>query len=317
MSATIAIPIPPRSTRPAARFAWGVFGFMVLVVLWGAVVRATSSGAGCGANWPLCNGDFFPHHPRIATVIEFTHRSMSGICTFLVAALGVWTFIATPRGHRARRAAIWSVALLLVEALLGAALVLRHDVENNISLERVVMQAIHFTNTMALLAALALTAWFLSERRNQLTQAAADGAKTVTLLAVASTLLVGATGALAALADTLFPSPTVIAGLIADFAASAPLLVRMRWVHPAAMLLAFVCVVLLAYKLKTRLSQIVLVLLCLQAVLGIADVLLLAPIWMQVVHLLAADIYWAALVGLAADVLWPESLGSTGSLRTA
>lgn len=306
MATAIQTAAPQRSTQAVSRFAWGVFGFMVLVVLWGAVVRATSSGAGCGDNWPLCNGDFFPHHPRIATVIEFTHRSMSGICTFLVASLAGWTFYATPRGHRARRAVLWSVALLVVEALLGAALVLRHDVESNISLERVVMQAIHFTNTMALLAALTLTAWFLRDRRDQLTQAVAK-ARSLALLAVASTIVVGATGALAALADTLFPSPSVMAGLTADFAASAPLLVRMRWVHPAAMLLAFACVVLLAGKLKTRLSYIVLALLGLQAVLGIADVLLLAPIWMQVVHLLAADIYWAALVTLAADILWPAN----------
>ena len=79
-------------------YAAGVLGFMVLVILWGAVVRATGSGAGCGNHWPLCNGDYFPHHPRLATVIEFTHRSMSGVCTALVAVLMAWTFLARPRG---------------------------------------------------------------------------------------------------------------------------------------------------------------------------------------------------------------------------
>src|SRR5271163_2367535 len=150
-----------RDTQPASRFAWIVLGFFILVVLWGAVVRASGSGGGCGVNWPLCNGDFVPHHPRLATIIEFTHRSSSGICTFLLAALAVWTFAITPRGHRARRAVLWSVALLVVEALLGALLVLRGYVENNISTGRVIAQSIHFTNTMLLMAALALTAWFL------------------------------------------------------------------------------------------------------------------------------------------------------------
>src|SRR5947209_6379396 len=80
------------------RFAWIVLGFMVLVVLEGAVVRATSSGGGCGNRWPLCNGDFFPHHPRLATVIEYTHRSLTGVCTTLVIFLAGWTFLGTSPG---------------------------------------------------------------------------------------------------------------------------------------------------------------------------------------------------------------------------
>src|SRR5580698_6860971 len=111
-----------RDTRGAVRFAWVVLAFFILVVLWGAVVRATGSGGGCGSNWPLCNGDFVPHHPRVATVIEFTHRSTSGICTFLLVALVIWTFAITERGHRARKAVLWSAFLLVTEAILGAVL---------------------------------------------------------------------------------------------------------------------------------------------------------------------------------------------------
>ncbi|WP_213805929.1 COX15/CtaA family protein [Granulicella sp. dw_53] len=313
---TISIPVQSKTpTRALVAFAWFALSFMVLVVLWGAVVRATSSGAGCGANWPLCNGDFFPHHPRLATVIEFTHRSMSGICTFLVVALLVWTFYGTERGHRARKAAVWSAALLVMEAFLGAMLVLRHYVENNISTGRIVMQSIHFTNTMLLLAALGLTAWFLGrapERRTR--EQAAEGAKSIAVLAIIATIVVGATGSLAALADTLFPSPSLQAALAADFAASSPLLVRMRWVHPAASLIGLVCVLLLARKVKTRLSRFVLMMVLAQIVLGVGDVLLLAPTWMQVVHLLGADIYWIALVGFAGEALWPENFGSRETL---
>src|SRR5271155_2352706 len=98
-----------RDTPPAAGFAWIVLAFFILVVLWGAVVRASGSGGGCGANWPLCHGDFVPPPPRLATIIEFTHRSTSGISTLLLAALAFWTFNVTPRGDRARRAVLWSV----------------------------------------------------------------------------------------------------------------------------------------------------------------------------------------------------------------
>jgi len=306
MPATLSIPAV-RSARAASRFAWLTLSCFILVVLWGAVVRATGSGAGCGANWPLCNGDFFPHHPRLATVIEFIHRSTSGIVTFLDLALIGWTFRVTPRGHLARKAALWSFALLLIEAALGAVLVLRHYVENNISNMRVLMQAIHFTNTLLLMGSLVLTAWFLRPtplRTSNLVPRLAPR-PSLALLAIASTILVGATGALAALADTLFPSPTLSAALAADFAANSPLLVRMRWMHPTATVLAFACVLLLA-RTRTPLSRLVLGLMLLQFVLGTADVLLLAPTWIQVVHLLGADLFWVALVALAAENLWPQ-----------
>jgi cytochrome c oxidase assembly protein subunit 15 len=308
MPATLALPAV-RSTKSAARFAWFTLGCFIVVVLWGAVVRATGSGAGCGANWPLCNGDFFPHHPRLATIIEFTHRSTSGIVTILDLALIAWTFRVTPRGHLARKASLWSFALLLVEAALGAVLVLRHYVENNISNMRVLMQAVHFTNTLLLMGSLALTAFFLSPARRRTRRTSRLAPAYLAWLAIASTIFVGATGALAALADTLFPSPTLSAALAADFAAKSPLLIRMRWMHPAATFIAFGCVLLLA-RTRSKTAHLVLGLILLQFVLGIADVVLLAPTWMQVVHLLGADIYWVALVLLCAESLWPDSLGA-------
>src|ERR1700709_1576347 len=111
--ATVAV---ERDTRAVLVWAGRVLGFYDVVVLWGAVVRATDSGGGCGANWPLCNGDYFPHHPRLATMIEFAHRSTSGVCAFLIIALAVWTFWRTPKGHRARKAVMWSAFFLVLEA---------------------------------------------------------------------------------------------------------------------------------------------------------------------------------------------------------
>jgi cytochrome c oxidase assembly protein subunit 15 len=302
--ATVAAVAAKRDTRVAARFAWVVLGFFILVVLWGAVVRATDSGGGCGSYWPLCNGDFVPHHPRLATVIEYAHRSSSGICTVLLIALGIWTFAVTERGHLARKAVLWSGLLLITEAILGAVLVLRHYVENNYSVGRVLTQGVHFTNTMLFMAALTLTAWFLRRKRTEVIRTHAP--RWVAVLAVVATLVMGATGALAALADTLFPSPNLWAGLMSDLSANSPLLVRMRWIHPAAAVVGFFCVLLLT-KVRSTVAKIVLGLLLLQFVLGIADLLLLAPVWMQVLHLLGADLYWIALVALAAEVIWPNS----------
>jgi heme a synthase len=288
-----------------SRFAWVTLGYFILVVLWGAVVRATDSGGGCGANWPLCNGDYFPHHPRLATMIEFAHRSSSGVCAFLTVALGVWTFWRTPKGHLARKAVLWAGFFLVTEALLGAALVLRHWVEANVSTGRTIAQSIHFTNTLLLLGALGLTAWWLNERGRTASSVAGKEMVWPAWIAVLATIVMGATGALAALADTLFPSTSLREALGADFAANSPLLVQMRWVHPAAVVVGSCCVLWLAMRVQSRLGWVVAGLLGLQVVLGIADVLLLAPTWLQILHLLGADVYWLALVGLAARVIWP------------
>ncbi|WP_348268907.1 COX15/CtaA family protein [Edaphobacter paludis] len=309
--ATVAAMAGKRIPKALVGYAWLVVAYNVLVILWGAVVRATGSGAGCGDNWPLCNGDYFPHHPRLATVIEFAHRSMTGVSTILVIGLVVWTFYAAMRGHRARRAVVASAILLVTEALLGAVLVLGKFVGNNISTARVVMQSIHFTNTLLFLGSLALTAWWLGDADDSAGQnhAMESNSKDRSLfwpawVTIIATIVVGATGSVAALADTLFPSPSLLAGFASDFAQNSPLLVRMRWVHPAAALIGFFCVIWLVMKVRSRLAWIVAGLLCLQFVLGIADVLLLAPTWIQIVHLLGADLYWVALVCLAAEALW-------------
>jgi len=289
-------------------YAAFVVGFMVLVIVEGAVVRATGSGAGCGAHWPLCNGQILPHHPRLATIIEYTHRSLTGICTTLVALLIAWTFLARPRRDRARSAAVATGILLITEGALGALLVLGGYVEHNASTARVIVQCVHFTNTMLLLAAMSLTWWWMRPRE---TTPLCPTGRTAGWLAVFATMLTGATGSVAALADTLFPSPSLHAALLQDFAASAPLLIRMRWIHPAATLLTFAATMWLLPQLRSTPRRWVATLLLIQIVLGVADVLLLAPLSMQVLHLLCADLFWIALVAACSSLLSPESAAST------
>jgi len=298
-----------KTTRHSALplYAAAVVGFMVLVILEGAIVRATGSGAGCGNHWPLCNGEFFPHHPRLATIIEYTHRSMTGLCTMLVAILIGWTFLTRPSGDRGRRAVVWSGILLITEALLGAVLVKGGYVENNASDMRVVMQCIHFTNTMLLLAAITVAWWWLRDRP-QPPSSITPPTRLAAWLAFAATLIVGATGSVAALADTLFPPTSLQTAILQDFAAHSPLLVQMRWLHPASALIALGCAIWLALQLRSALGRLVLGLIGAQLILGALDVLLLAPTWMQVLHLLGADLYWIALVVACATVLAPQPL---------
>jgi cytochrome c oxidase assembly protein subunit 15 len=302
------------ASRAAVRFAWGVVGYNVLVILWGALVRATGSGAGCGNHWPLCNGQVIPLAPRVDTVIEFTHRCMTGGAAFVVLGLLVWTFRATVKGQAARVMAVASMVLLLNEALLGALLVKLGYVTGNQSMGRVVVLSIHLSNTLLLLAALTLTARLLGtgQRWNELRLGGRNAVWAV--IGLAATLVVGVSGSLAALGDTLFPASSLRMAMEQDFAAASPWLLRLRGVHPVSAVIAAAFVLWLVAQAKrsgaARLATIVVGLLGFQFALGLADVLLLAPVWMQIVHLLGADLYWVALVTLAAAVVWPPNVPS-------
>ncbi len=309
------IPAPPR--RPLVRLAWFVVFYNVLVIVWGALVRASGSGAGCGNHWPLCNGQVIPVSPGFHTVIEFTHRMMTGGSTFLVLGLLVWTFRSTWKGHAARWFAIASTLLLLNEAFLGALLVKLGYVTGNQSAGRMVLLSIHLSNTLLLLAALTLTARFAATARTWRGLPASRGFGWA-VAGLAATIGVGVSGSMAALGDTLFPAASLRAAYAQDFGASAPWLLRLRLVHPISALLAAAFVLWLLRRALAQIpgtdapssaqfGRLVVALLALQFLLGAADVLLLAPAWMQLLHLLGADLYWVALTMLAAEVIWPAT----------
>ena len=307
---TAAIPIDAkRLPSPALRrFAWGVLAYFIAVILWGTLVRATGSGAGCGNHWPLCNGTVMQHSASVNTMIEFTHRITSGLSFFSVVALLWWTFAGTVRGHLARAAAVASVAFTLIEAMLGAFLVKLGLTAQSQSPLRPAYLALHLANTLLLLAALTLTAHLLSRGkgflRGEIRMVAPFGA----IATVVVVMIVGVTGSLAALGDTLFPASSLGMALAQDFSAGSGWLVRWRWTHPTV---AFVASIFLIWILvraaqrsvawdNRRLSALVLLLLATVYTLGVLDVVLLAPLWVQVAHLLAADTLWAALVVLTA-----------------
>jgi cytochrome c oxidase assembly protein subunit 15 len=292
------------NTHAVRRWSWVALAYFVAVVLGGAVVRTAGAGAGCGDRWPLCNGEFIPLHPRLTTIIEFAHRSTTGLAVMMFAVMIAWTFRATPKKHPARTAALWTAVLLLTESLLGAVLVLRHLVEKVVSFERVFVQSIHFTNTMVLLAAATLTAVFLKEPGK------ADAKlRSISLVTLGLTLLTGAAGSVAALADTIYPSRSLHDAFIADFSPASPTLLHLRWLHPlCAILLAASCAVLIHRNLEAgrRAAAFLLAVnLAVQITLGAMDVILLAPTWIQVLHLLSADIFWISLVAITAPEVFP------------
>ena len=298
-----------RLPSPALRrFGWAVLVYFIAVILWGTLVRATGSGAGCGDHWPLCNGTVMQHSPRVDTMIEFTHRLTSGLSFFSAVGLLAWTLAGTVRGHLARAAAAATVAFTLVEAVLGALLVKLGLTAQSQSPLRAPYLALHLTNTLLLLAALTLTAHLLSRSHGYTRNTTRLVAPLGAICAVVVVMIVGVTGSLAALGDTLFPATSLGSALAQDFSATSAWLVRWRWTHPTVAFFASIVLIWLLVRASRRtahwdnrgLSALVLLLLAAQYVLGVLDVVLLAPLWLQVAHLLGADVLWAALVVLTA-----------------
>ncbi|GAB4538635.1 MAG: hypothetical protein Kow0063_26660 [Anaerolineae bacterium] len=293
-----------------AIYAWGVLGYNLLVILWGAYVRATGSGAGCGSHWPLCNGEVVPRSPQVETLIEFTHRLSSGLAFLLVVGLLVWAFRLFPRGHIVRWAVGFSMLLMITEALIGAGLVIFRLVADNDSLARALSIAAHLINTFLLLAALALSAWWASG--GEPLRLRGQGVLGWLLgLGFIAMLVLGVSGAVTALGDTLFPASSLAEGLRQDISPAAHLLIRLRLLHPAIAVSVSIFLILVAALCRSsrpgfatgRFSQLLTVLLLVQLGAGVINVALLSPVWMQLVHLLLADLVWIALVLMATSAL--------------
>lgn len=299
--------------KPFATFAWFVLAYTVLVILWGAYVRATGSGAGCGSHWPLCDGQVIPRAEQIETIVEFTHRLSSGLLGLLVVGMFIWAIRVYARGHVVRWGAILSLVFVITEALIGAGLVLFELVADNDSLARTFSIAAHLINTFLLLAFLTLTAWWASGGRplRPKDQGAVGWLLGISFLGM---LVLGVSGAITALGDTLFPAGSLAEGVRQDLSPAAHFLIRLRLWHPLlaiALGLYLVWASTIISNLRpspdtTRFSRALKVLFVVQLAVGALNVYLLAPVWMQLVHLLLADAVWITLVLLAAAALSEE-----------
>src|SRR5687768_8281766 len=274
-----------RTIRFAA-YAWAVLAANLVVVVWGAFVRASGSGAGCGSHWPLCNGVVVPRPEEIATVIELTHRVTSGLALLAVVALLYWAFRLYPKGHRVRKAAVATMAFMLLEALLGAGLVLFELVADNASMVRAFSMIAHLVNTFLLVGSLTVTAWWASGGR-AFSLSGTGATAPLLLLGLLGLLLVGATGAIAALGDTLFPSTSLAEGFRADLDPTAHLLLRLRVLHPLFAILVgggWLVLTRVAARFHPsaetgRFGGLLALMVFVQLVVGGANLALLAPIW--------------------------------------
>jgi heme a synthase len=289
-----------QTRKSFARFAWGVLAYNIPVILWGAYVRASFSGDGCGAHWPFCNGQAIPRNMAAPMAIEFAHRAMTSVDTIAVIAMCVWAFLAFPRKHAIRLYSVLSLVFLLVEALLGAGLVLFRLVAKDQSAGRAWYLSAHLTNTMLLLAALTATAWLAWNNREKVRLSKVPRSLAG---AMAIAVVVSITGAIAALGDTLFPASSIVGGMQQDFSSASGMLLRLRMIHPAVAILGAAYIIWTATKMLQRpdtrgSAARVVTLSFLQVLVGAVNISLLAPIWMQLIHLFIADLLWIFLVVL-------------------
>ncbi len=298
-----------------AKFAWVVVAYNLAVILWGAYVRASGSGAGCGSHWPLCNGEVIPQSPQIHTLIELTHRIMSGLALVVIIVLVIWAFRAFPKKHLIRKGASLSFFFIIMEALIGRWLVLFKLVAENASMARAMFMSVHLVNTFLLLALLTLTAWWASGC--DAPRLKGQGSLLPMLfIALLGTLILAVSGAITALGDTLFPVSSLSEGLRQDLSTTAHLFIRLRFLHPV---LAFIvgCILIFTAIMASflrpsarvrRWTFTLVALVILQIMAGLINLALLAPVWLQLTHLLLADLIWLALV-----LLTSASLAQTGA----
>jgi cytochrome c oxidase assembly protein subunit 15 len=297
-------PAPASGETGLSRAAWGFLAYLLAVILFGAWVRITGSGAGCGNHWPLCDGEIIPQAPSVQRVIEYTHRVTSGLC----GLFGLGFLVATTRAfgfaHRVSRAALATLMFILVEGAIGAMLVKLELVAGDTSSSRAVVVALHLGNTLLLTGSAALMAWLAGRGRGVRLGAAPIGGAwfAAALLGVAISAM---TGAVTALGDTLFP-----VGSDAARSAAGHLLVQLRIVHPvvavtvAAGLVGFGAALVKAgvsgegRRWTGRIGALVVV----QVVFGFVNIGLAAPGWAQIAHLLIAQLLWVSVVLTAVAV---------------
>jgi heme A synthase len=312
-----------RNLSRFAKFAWFVLAWNLGVILFGAYVRASGSGAGCGSHWPLCNGMVIPRAARLDTLIEYTHRMTSGVALLLILIMLIWAWRIYQRGNSIRFSATLSMVFIITEALLGAGLVLFELVAENDSMARALSGSFHLVNTFLLLASISLTAWWASggapvQMRGKWLNA---WPLAIGLLGV---LILGMSGAVTALGDTLYPASSLAEGFQQDISPTAHFLIRLRVLHPTLAILIGSYLILVSgmFNLrssdqKTRLlARILTVLIVMQLAAGVTNVFLLAPIWLQLVHLFLSDAVWIVLIFLSANVLSEPQIEVHANLPT-
>tara|TARA_Y100001949_G_scaffold66718_1_gene56457 strand:+ start:572 stop:1465 length:894 start_codon:yes stop_codon:yes gene_type:complete len=266
----------------------------ILSILAGAIVRATGSGDGCGASWPTCNGKVLPSLNTTSEIIEFSHRSISGILLIITLLLFIKSKDqGTPSLHK--KIINYLTFFVLLEALIGAVIVIYEWVGLNSSLPRIIAVPLHLVNTFALLAFYTLIFFLLRESENDLENFFDQRLKIAFILF----FLTGATGSITALADVLFPSASFIEGLADDFDSTSEILTRLRIVHPIVSTVLSIFLFSESNRFKNIFginASAIKILVITGVVLGTLNVVSNIILPLSILHLLLADLLWITYI---------------------
>jgi heme A synthase len=270
------------------------------LITFGALVRVTDSGLGCGNSWPLCNGTVIPPLDNLTAWVEWSHR----LIAILIGLLGIGMLVLAVRGYQKNNRAVVTITfiaagLFAFQSGLGA-LVVIFDLPPTVV-------TLHLASAMLLLATLLLSVIFAWHRPPPV-QTSRDNVTTLAYVTMALSLLIILTGALVrgSGATLACPDYPLCNGEVLPFGQGA--LETVHMMHRFAVVglgLMLIMLVWYVYRggrsaLLRRLSLLALVLYFSQAIVGAFFVLSSAsPIW-GVAHVGLASSVWALLVAICA-----------------
>ncbi len=288
---------PSQNLTPLYRLSWVMVAYTLVVILWGAWVRISGSGDGCGDHWPLCNGAAIPIGSSVKTWIEVSHRYSTALFGLLMLLQVASIFRTTTSKHPARFWILFALLFTLTEALIGRSLVKEGLVTDSESLKRLVVMPLHLVNTSILIFSQVMAAECIRfGARSRLSLSSATK-RIVALVGIALILLL-TTGAIAALGAHLLPAESVLSGLQQDFFKDSHLAVRLRILHPMAGLLVPTLLSLYIFSVGERPTNREITILVRQLsfvvaaaiVIGIVTLMSLSPVWLKLLHLTVANV---------------------------
>ena len=266
--------------------------YSILVVVWGAWVRISNSGDGCGESWPLCNNLILPDTSNVHTLIEFIHRVSTGTYGVLILVLVLWAFKIFKPKHPVRKITVFVLSLTILEALIGAMLVMFGLVGENTGFSRLTVMSLHQVVSVLLTGSIMRTYYT--------TKLCTRPSPWVLVIKVLFLLIV-ATGGITALSNTHFPSNSIIEGFLSDIDRSSHILLRIRVIHPIMAISFFVAILFMLKKLYKNFeyriyAKHLTLALSIGVLVGILTLITLSPTYMKLVHLVVAHAIWALVV---------------------
>lgn len=286
-----------------AKFCWYTLIYTLAVVAWGVYLRASNFGDGCGSNWPMCGDNVDPIKGPIATLVESTHRLSTMLLGVLSLVVIVWAYKSFEKGHLARKFSGLFLFMVLFEGWIGRYLVKRDLVTVNDTVERAVWMGVHVLSTFLLLGALVGAA--LSASRIRPITLKSQGAVGWLLgVGFVGTMLLGVSGAIAAFGNQVDPA---VYGLADRLKPTAFWAHKLSVAHPIGAVSIGLYLMLMSSLVQhlrqdpfvRNASRTLIGVLIVQGIVGGANILLKAPVALQMIHLVLADLNWITVVVLA------------------